>query len=117
MSLPRLPTPPARIGGEYSAELAGIVFPDRARDGILKPQDHSDLLHLITAIQECAVGFITSEKAILKSAEVLRQRYGLEVVSPDAFGGTFEVETPGRSSIAIVAGDAALVTVRGRWRL
>jgi ribosomal protein S18 acetylase RimI-like enzyme len=111
-SLPRLPLPPSPILNRYSAELARLVFPDRERDGILKPQDRSDLIHLITAAQECAAGFITSEKAILKASVPLRERYGIEVVSPESFGSTFEMPGSWNTSPAInaVAGAFAAQT-------
>ncbi|OWQ92518.1 hypothetical protein CDQ92_19825, partial [Sphingopyxis bauzanensis] len=76
-ALPRLPLPPRSSGDAYMAELALIVFPDRTRDGKLTVQDRSDLMHLVAAIHECAAGFVTSEKAILRAAKLLHSRYGL----------------------------------------
>lgn len=84
-ALPRLPLPPRSSGNVYMAELAPIVFPDRARDGKLTIQDRSDLMHLVAAIHECAAGFVTSEKAILRAAKPLHSQYGLDIVSPEAF--------------------------------
>lgn len=84
-ALPRLPLPPRSIADAHMAELAPIVFPDRARDGNLTVQDRSDLMHLVAAIHECAAGFVTSEKAILRAAKPLHSRYALDVVSPEAF--------------------------------
>lgn len=92
-SLPRLPAPSIPRRDALMGELAPWIFPERAREGRLKVQDTSDLIHLATAIHECATGFITSEKAILRCAEPLRINYGLEVLSPEAFGMTLSAES------------------------
>lgn len=84
-ALPRLPLPPRSIADVHMAELAPIVFPERTRDGVLTVQDRSDLMHLVVAIHECAAGFFTSENAILRAASQLKSRYGLDIVSPEAF--------------------------------
>jgi len=84
-ALPRLPLPPRSIADAHMAELAPIVFPERTRDGKLTVQDRSDLMHLVAAIHECAAGFVTSENAILRTARQLQSRYGLDIVSPEAF--------------------------------
>lgn len=106
-TLPRLPLPPRQRWDAYIRELAPILFPDRTRDGKLKVQDHSDLMHLITAIHECAVGFITSENAILKAAEYLRQQYGLDILSPEAF--TPQQEADADNGIIATAGSSRIV--------
>lgn len=84
-TLPRLPLPPRNRAEAYIAEIAPIVFPERTRDGKLTTQDRSDLMHLVAAIHECAAGFVTSERAILRAAKSLQSRYGLDIVSPEAF--------------------------------
>jgi GNAT superfamily N-acetyltransferase/predicted nucleic acid-binding protein len=93
-TLPRLPLPPRNIIQQYTAELAPIIFPNRATIGKLKIQDYSDLKHLITAIHECATGFITSENAILRAAPYLRKHHGLDVLPPETFtsDSNFHVE-------------------------
>lgn len=92
LTLPRLAQPPRDWINLFSPEVALQVFSDRAREGRLTKQDNSDLVHLMTAIHECAAGFVTSEKAILKAADYFKKRHGLEVVSPEALapqGDTF----------------------------
>lgn len=70
---------------DLSEELAPLIFPERHRTDVLTIQDKSDIRHLSTVILENAAGFITSEKAILKQAKLLRDRYGVEIVSPAIF--------------------------------
>lgn len=103
-ALPRLPLPPRSSGDAYMAELAPIVFPDRARDEKLTVQDRSDLMHLVAAIHECAAGFVTSEKAILRAAMPLHARYGLDIVSPEAFSPDQGGDYGAGSSVTAIAG-------------
>ena len=100
-SIPRLPVPGGERRNQLMSSLAPLIFPERARENRLKVQDSSDLLHLATAIEECAVGFITSEKAVLKAAKALIEQYGLDVLSPDAFGITFEVGADQSSALTV----------------
>lgn|GEM_PF-305208 len=102
-SLPRLPAPPRSRRDTLIGELAPFIFPERAKERRLKVQDKSDLTHLATAIHECATGFITSEKALLRRAEGLRERYGLEVVSPEAFGMTLGPEEAAVGAVDVEA--------------
>jgi len=85
-SLPRLQTPPPSVRRDLAQQLGPLVFPARTEAETLTEQDRSDLLHLSTAIHEGADGFVTSEKAILAQADELRLRYGIDVLSPVAFG-------------------------------
>lgn len=66
---------------EISSKLAPIVFPERSSQGILTAQDASDLIHLITTIENHAAGFVTSEKKILAASDYFRSEYGLEIIS------------------------------------
>ena len=82
-TLPKFPEPPKLVWDELSRELANLVFPDR-RDS-LASNDLSDLKHLATAIHHGLPGLVTSDDRILDSAAELRQRFGLEVLSPGFF--------------------------------
>jgi GNAT superfamily N-acetyltransferase/predicted nucleic acid-binding protein len=66
---------------EISKKIAPVVFPERSTQGIMTVQDKSDLIHLITAIENNAAGFVTSETKILSASNHLRSEYGLEVIS------------------------------------
>ncbi len=92
-------------------ELAQLIFPDRNRSDKLTDQDRSDIGHLTTVILETAAGFITSEKAILRQAAALRERYSIEVVSPAMFASADSEQTPLPSSIDIAV-DSRTVTSR-----
>jgi GNAT superfamily N-acetyltransferase len=83
-------TPGIRLINPMIAELAPVIFPDRHHIGKLTVQDKSDLAHLATAIIENVAGFVTSEKAILRSAEMVRKRYGIDIVSPAMFASADE---------------------------
>lgn len=96
---------------ELASELAPLIFPDRHRAGTLNDQDRSDIRHLTTVILESAAGFITSEKAILRQASVLRERYGIDVVSPTMFASADSELTPLPSSIDIAV-DSRTITSR-----
>jgi GNAT superfamily N-acetyltransferase len=102
-SLPRLPTPPRQRHDALTVELAPAIFPDRAKRDRLTVRDRSDLTHLATAIHESAAGFVTSEKAILRAAETLREKYDLEVLSPAALGVSFETEAVDAGPIEVWA--------------
>ena len=66
-------------------ELAALIFPDKYKNGQLNANDRSDLRHVATAIQHDLAGLITSDKTILAAALRIKDKYGIEVVSPDAF--------------------------------
>jgi len=76
-----LEIPPSPRVRELSGSLAPIVFPERTSQGILTVQDKSDLIHLVTAIENNAAGFVTSETKILAASNYLRSEYGLDVIS------------------------------------
>lgn len=62
-------------------ELRKIIFPDRSIDNRNAVNDQSDLIHLAYCSLN-KVGFITSEKAILRQSTILKKTYGITVVSP-----------------------------------
>lgn len=85
-ALPRLLAPRGERLHRWLAELGTVVFPSRAANTQLRRRDLSDLTHLATAVEECAAGFITSEKAILRAAPYFRSTHQLDILSPEAFG-------------------------------
>lgn len=107
-SLPRLPLPPRAAHDALLQNLAPVVFPGRAGAQRLTVQDRSDLAHLATAIHESATGFITSEKAILRAAEFLRDRHGLEVLSPVTFGMTLGADATQDYAVSVSAQGAGV---------
>lgn len=80
LQLPTIPSPDQSMIDSLCKELSTIVFPDRAQRNVLTVQDHSDLLHLATAISNSATGFITAEKAMVVQADQINERYGMRVV-------------------------------------
>lgn len=80
ISLPQFPLPPDGNLKRLCLELAPLIFPERTRQNRLKPRDESDLAHIATAIHHGSAGFITSEKAILRSKQILRERFDLDVI-------------------------------------
>lgn len=107
---PRLQSPNKVAAKPLLDDLAPLIFPDRNRLNKLTIQDKSDLLHLVAAIKECATGFITSEKAILRAAEAIRLKYGLAILSPEAFGQGFVTDQTGVSALAVTMGEALIET-------
>jgi hypothetical protein len=85
LELPRLPSPPQSEKDAIVRRLAPLVFPERSARGALSSQDHSDLVHLATAIHHRAAGFVTGEKSILRARPSLQTTYGLDVVGVGEF--------------------------------
>lgn len=77
-----------------SDDLAAIVFPTVAKQSALTRNDISDLRHLATAVVNGLAGLITNDAAVLNAAAALRDKYGLEVVSPEAFKRDEESHQP-----------------------
>lgn len=92
-TLPRLKAPAKNVVSVIRTELAPLLFPERCANGQLSVQDESDILHLATAMEENADGFVTSEKAILGCGEWFRANHNLEVISPEVFGKRFTAST------------------------
>jgi GNAT superfamily N-acetyltransferase len=102
--------PGNRLINPRIAELAPIIFPDRHRTGNLTVQDRSDLVHLATAVIENVAGFVTSEKAILRSAATIRERYGIDIVSPAMFASADEDFIASNSSLDISVADRTITS-------
>lgn len=85
LRLPILPTAPSDLVAEITRKLSPLIFPERAAKGSLTDQDRSDLVHLATAIHHNAAGFITGERAILRSREQLNALYSLDIVGAAEF--------------------------------
>lgn len=100
-ALPIVPKPSQAIANQHLNELAKLVFPDRHRANSLTEQDRSDIGHLTTAIVEDVAGFVTSEKAILRNADQLRLRYGVEVVSPLVFASVPDDQLGSPTSLTV----------------
>ena len=78
--LPILQEPEQPLLDNLINELGSLVFPYKARTGSMSVRDHSDLVHLATAIHHSVNAFVTGEDAILRASDALNRRYGLEVV-------------------------------------
>ena len=78
--------------------LRDIVFPCRNSNRKASQNDESDLRHLAYCISAGIGGFITREKALLRACNVIKDRYGVSILSPDELahddGESLEVETP-----------------------
>jgi len=109
--LPRLKAPPLQILNQIVTELATVLFADKTLSRTLRSQDHSDLVHLATAIYHKASGFVTGEKAILRSREALQARYSLDVLGANEFADSVE---PSESEIAEVQAFTAGQVLQGR---
>lgn len=65
--------------------LATLVFPNKKEKLQLNANDNSDLCHLATVIQNDLAGLITNDGSILEAAPGIKEKYGVEVLSPDVF--------------------------------
>ncbi|MDQ3060138.1 MAG: GNAT family N-acetyltransferase [Pseudomonadota bacterium] len=81
-SLPTLPFISPEILHDKIQELGKIIFPETNRSKSRRANDASDLIHLASCIHHNTSGFVTREKAILRCAELLKNKYRLDVVSP-----------------------------------
>lgn len=78
------------------SDLATLIF--REKDiSSLSENDKSDLRHLETAIQHRLAGFITNDAAILNASTIIKERYGIQVISPIVFKQTTSETTAGCS--------------------
>lgn len=82
---PTFTLPTADTVAQLEAELLSMIFPDRVKAKTVKPNDRSDVRHLVTTIAHGAEGFITSDQTILAKSLEMKERYGIRIVSPDEF--------------------------------
>jgi GNAT superfamily N-acetyltransferase len=110
-NLPVLIAPPAPVMQSITSELGPIIFHDKWQLNALSDQDRSDLMHLATAIHHKVAGFITSEKAILRSRSQLLSRFALDVVGVIEFAGMVEPsEATEHSEVQVTSGGATIST-------
>lgn len=81
-TLPKFPLPPSEELERLVEELGHVVFPQVHS---LSANDKSDLKHLATAIHHRLPGLVTSDTRVQESSAELQHRYGIEVISPQAF--------------------------------
>lgn len=84
-SLATFSLPPSEEWERLFPMLAMLVFPERYSSDSLSDNDRSDLMHLATAIHHGLSGLITSDGRILNRAPELRQRFGVDALSPELF--------------------------------
>lgn len=84
-TLPKFSTAPDEQWARLSPLLAALVFPEHHATNSLSDNDWSDLMHLATAIHHGLPGLITSDRRILDRAPELRQRFGVDAISPELF--------------------------------
>ena len=89
------------------ADLASLVFSEKGL-GSLSENDKSDLRHLETAIQHRLAGLITNDTAILDASAKIKDRYGIQVVSPTTFMQTtsetatgYAFDTPSEDALTL----------------
>ncbi|WP_088154035.1 GNAT family N-acetyltransferase [Achromobacter xylosoxidans] len=84
-TLAKFSKPPTDEWARLMPMLATLVFPERHASHSLTDNDRSDLMHLATAIHHGLPGLITSDGRILDRAAELRQRFGVDAISPELF--------------------------------
>jgi GNAT superfamily N-acetyltransferase/predicted nucleic acid-binding protein len=107
--LPRLKAPPKQRLTQIISELGEVIFPTRISSGTLRPQDQSDLVHLATAIENNASGFVTGDKAILRGRAILQSKYSLDVVGASEFADMVEpADSSDATSVQAMSGGQVL---------
>ncbi len=92
-TLPCVPISSQQDEDSLFEELARIIFPEVTGQGSLSSTQRSDLQHVAAAIRNGLAGLITSDGAILAGAQLIEQRYGVQIRSPGSFQvdqGSFE---------------------------
>ncbi len=81
-SLPTLPVSNKETINSISEELRKIIFPHRSLSGKKVLNDHSDLSHIAYCIVNKIQGFITRERKLLENNSLLKEKYGISIISP-----------------------------------
>jgi len=78
--------------------LRDIVFPCRTSNRKFAQNDESDLRHLAYCVLAGIQGFITKEKALLRACNTIKDKYGVQILSPSELvlddGELLDIETP-----------------------
>ena len=80
--LPTLPALPGPLLGSICHELVALGLPDPNGAAGTRQNIRSDLRHLASCIHHKATGFVTRDLDLLKKAEIVRERFDIEMVSP-----------------------------------
>jgi ribosomal protein S18 acetylase RimI-like enzyme len=67
------------------SDLTTLVFPRTVGQRSLTANELSDLRHVITVIQHDLTGLITNDAALLSAGPAIEHKYGVQVLSSDAF--------------------------------
>lgn len=89
--LDSLSRPPDKVLRPLVNMLASVIFHERAARGTLTERDMSDLVHIATAIQHRAAGFVTSENAILRASGYLHDAHKIDVIGVEEFAQIVDV--------------------------
>ncbi|PCK01967.1 MAG: hypothetical protein COA42_22495, partial [Alteromonadaceae bacterium] len=82
-ALPSIPLGNAESIKRLSNELREIIFPNRSTSGKRSANDNSDLNHIAYCIEYKLSGFITREKTLLRSSDIINRQYGIKILSPE----------------------------------
>lgn len=91
--IPCLPPQDKTTTDKLVPVIAGIVFPERAKEQRLLPADKSDVLHLIHAITAGAQGYITRDKKVLAARDELMMQFKLDIIGLTEFVDLIQVPT------------------------
>lgn len=80
--LPVLPELDKKTSSSLLTSLREVVFKDRSASSRRAKNDTSDLNHLAACIHHRIRGFVTRERAILRTSTELSERFGIQVLSP-----------------------------------
>ena len=82
-ALPRIPVPKDPVLSSIAPVVAKALFPEKEYPAGLSRNDHSDIRHLVTAIDCQASAFVTRDQRILDAARLVERDYGLKILHPD----------------------------------
>jgi len=108
LQLPTLPAPQNGVNPTMLNELASIVFPSRAKAGVLTNQDRSDLKHIAIAAHHKIAAFVTAEDALVQASPRIEATFGTKVVHVKDLADTLRSATNISSPLEIGFSDREL---------
>lgn len=87
-NLPVLPDVEQIVLRPLIEKIRELIFSNAASSNLQSPQSLSDLRHIAMSIHHDVDGFITRDKAILAASQVIKEEFGIEILSSSDFSAT-----------------------------
>lgn len=87
-ALPNVKLPVSAVVDTLLEGISKIAFPEKIYPTQLSKNDLSDVRHIATAVSCGLAGFITRDSRLLRAANAVESKYGVQIVAPTDFGLT-----------------------------